>query len=160
MDRDALLAALRGHPLLHRLSEEQLQRFARAGELESYTAGEAIVSEGTLGDSIYLVLAGMTEVHKAGAGGRKLAELGAGEFFGEMTLVEAALRCASVTAKQDAQVFRLPNQAVHRLANEDPRGMNTVLVAVVRVLSDRLRRMNETVATVGQLSDWLAGSLV
>jgi CRP-like cAMP-binding protein len=160
MSLDLVIAVLRRHPLLHRLSDEQLRRFAQAGEVESYEAGETIVTEGTLGDSIYLVLSGAAEVHKEGAGGRKLAVLRAGEFFGEMTLVEAASRCATVIASEESEIFRLPNQAVHRLANEDPRAMNVVLVAIIRVLSERLRHMNETVATVGQLSDWLAGSLV
>jgi len=139
MSVDLVIAVLRRHPLLHRLSDEQLRRFAQAGEVESYAPGETIVSEGSLGDSIYLILSGTAEVHKEGAGGRKIALIAAGE---------------------ESEVFRLPNQAVHRLANEDPRAMNVVLVAIIRVLSERLRHMNETVATVGQLSDWLAGSLV
>jgi CRP-like cAMP-binding protein len=160
MERERTMEALSVHPLLQRMSTDQLQRFMSAGEVESYAPGETIVSEGSLGDSIYLILSGSTEVYKEGAGGRRLASLDAGDFFGEMSLVEAAPRSASVIATGRTQVYRLPNQALHRLAQEDPRGMNTVLVAIVRTLSQRLRRMNETVASVGQLSDWLAGSLV
>jgi CRP/FNR family transcriptional regulator, cyclic AMP receptor protein len=160
MEHDRTLEALGAHPLLQRLSADQLQRFVSAGEVESYAPGEIIVNEGSLGDSIYLILSGGTEVYKEGAGGRRLANLDAGDFFGEMSLVEAAPRSASVIAAARTQVYRLPNSAIHRLAQEDPRGMNTMLIAIVRTLSQRLRRMNETVASVGQLSDWLAGSLV
>jgi len=160
MDRAHLLGSLRDHPLLRRLSDPQLSKLAAAGELEVYAAGEPIVLEGTLGDSIYLILAGHTEVHKEGAGGRCLAELGTGDFFGEMCLVETASRCATVMAAERTEVFRLPNQAVHRLAGEDPLAMNALLAAVIRALSERLRRMNDTVSMVGQLSDWLRGSLV
>jgi CRP-like cAMP-binding protein len=63
-------------------------------------------------------------------------------------------------AAERTEVFRLPNQAVHRLAGEDPLAMNALLAAVIRALSERLRRMNDTVSMVGQLSDWLRGSLV
>jgi CRP/FNR family transcriptional regulator, cyclic AMP receptor protein len=158
--RDESVGSLRDHPLLQRLADEQLERFASAGEVESYAPGEEIVTEGSLGDSIYLVLSGNATVQKGGVGGRKLAALGAGEFFGEMSLVEAASRSASVIAVEPTEVFRLPNQALHRLAAEDPRAMNIVLIAIVRTLSQRLRQMNETIAAVGQLSDWISGSLV
>jgi CRP/FNR family transcriptional regulator, cyclic AMP receptor protein len=160
MNAEQKLAVLRSHPLFHRLAEGQLQRFADAGELETFAAQEVIVSEGSLGDSIFFILSGRTEVHKEGSGGRSLAILEAGDFFGEMTLVEATSRCASVVALELTHVYRLPNPALHRLATEDPRGMNTVLVGIIRALSERLRRMNEMVAEVGQLSDWIAGSLV
>jgi len=158
--RNEDVVSLRDHPLLQRLADEQLERFASAGEVETYAAGEVIVTEGSLGDSIYLVLCGNTAVQKGGVGGRRLATLGAGEFFGEMSFVEAAPRSASVVALEPTDVFRLPNQALHRLAADDPRAMNAVLVMIIRTLSQRLRQMNETISTVGQLSDWIAGSLV
>jgi CRP-like cAMP-binding protein len=160
MEHTQILKALQGHPLLVRLSEEQLLRLAQIGELEVFEPGETIVDERSLGDAVYLIMSGYAEVHKQGAGGRALATLAAGEFFGEMSLVEPAARSASVVARDPVRVFRLPNHALHRMGEEDPRAMNLILVAVVRTLSERLRRMNDTLATVGQLSDWLAGSLL
>jgi CRP-like cAMP-binding protein len=160
MDRKELISALHGHPLTARVDDAHLPAIAAAGEVESYGRGETIVQEGSLGDAIFLVLHGSTGVFRGGAGGRRLAELQAGDFFGEMCLVEPARRCASVVALEPTLVFRLPNQAVHRLAEQDARSVNALLAAVVRTLSERLRRMNETLAEVGQLSDWLKGSLV
>ncbi len=160
MDKEQTLEALRSHPLMQRLSDQQLERFAEVGDVETFEPHESIVTEGSLGDSIYLILSGTTEVLKAGTGGRRLATLEPGEFFGEMSLVEAASRSASVVSTEHVEVFRLPNQAMHLLAIEDPKGMNTMMVAIIRTLSERLRKMNDTISTVGQLSDWLAGSLV
>ena len=54
-----------------------------AGELETFHAGEVVVTEGSLGDALYLVLTGEVEVSKAG---HPLARLTAGNFFGEMAL--------------------------------------------------------------------------
>ncbi len=171
MDRAALLRALRKHPLMDRVYELHLQPIAAAGEAESYEPDENIVEEGSLGDAIFLILKGRVAVHKLGgrpdsaaeraqAPGRKVAELEAGDFFGEMCLVEPARRSATVMAIEPTQVFRLPNQAMLRLAKQDPITMNALLAAVIRTLSERLRRMNETLAEVGQLSEWLKGSLV
>ena len=148
---------LRRHPLFVRLDSAQLLRFARAGELEAFKPGEDVVVEGTLGDAMYLILTGTCDVAK---GGRKLATLYPGEFFGEMSLVEPATRSATVVASEPAQLFRLPHFVLQNLLEEDPQAFTQVLVAIVRVLSERLRQTNSLLGSVGQLADWLAGSLV
>jgi CRP-like cAMP-binding protein len=148
---------LQRHPLFVRLDRDQLVRFARAGELEAFAPGEQVVVEGTLGDAMYLILTGTCAVQK---NGRPLATLGPGEFFGEMSLVEPAVRSATVVAAEPAQLFRLPHFVLQNLLEEDPQAFTQVLVAIVRVLSERLRQTNSLLGSVGQLADWLAGSLV
>lgn len=151
---------LGSHPLLRLLTGEQLNRFARAGELELFRADEEIVSEGTLGDALYLILSGSATVHTGGANGRTLATLQAGEFFGEMSLIEPALRSATVRAAELCELFRLPHFAIANMLQDDPVAMNQILVAVVRALSNRLRRTNALVGSVEKLAEFLAGSLV
>ena len=140
-----------------RLRPDQVDRFARVGELEAFHAGENIVTEGTLGDALYLILSGAVDVVKTE---RRLATLHAGEFFGEMSLVEPAARSATVVAAEPSHLFRLPHFSLQNLLEEDAIAFNQVLVAIVRVLSERLRRTNQLVGDVGELADWLAGSLV
>lgn len=148
---------LKRHPLCARLRADQITRFAHAGELETFATGESVVQEGTLGDALYLILTGAVDVVK---GGRRLATLYPGEFFGEMSLVEPAARSATVVASETAHLFRLPHFTLQNLLEEDPIAFNQVLVAIVRVLSERLRRTNQMIGSVGALADWLAGSLV
>jgi len=148
---------LEHHPLLARLRPEQVQRFADAGELESFDRGETIVTDGSMGDALYLLLSGSVDVTK---GERLLATLKAGEFFGEMCLVEPAARCADVVAAEPSFLFRLPTFALQTLLEEEKEAFNLVLVSLIRVLSERLRRTNTMLSSVGQLADWLAGSLV
>jgi CRP-like cAMP-binding protein len=145
------------HPLFSRLRPDQIQRFAQAGDLEAFHAGENVVVEGTLGDALYLILTGAVQVVK---GGRTLATLFPGEFFGEMSLVEPAARSATVVAGEPSYLFRLPHFTLQNLLEEDPLAFNQVLVAIVRVLSERLRRTNGMLGSVGALADYLAGSLV
>jgi CRP/FNR family transcriptional regulator, cyclic AMP receptor protein len=148
---------LERHPLLVNLSPPQLERIAHAGEVESYNAAEEIVQDGSLGDALFLILSGQVAVHR---GAQTFATLSAGDFFGEMSLVEPAPRSATVTAMQPTFTFRLPHDALRALLGEDPHAANVLLVQIVRTLSNRLRRANEMLSSVDMLADWLAGSMV
>ncbi len=148
---------LEKHPLLVHLEPEQLTRMARAGEIESYNPGEAIVAEGSLGDALFLILSGQVAVHK---GPQTFATLSGGEFFGEMSLVEPAPRSASVTAMSATFLFRLPHDQLRDLITDDPSAASVLLVQVVKTLSERLRRAIQMLSSVDLLADWLAGSMV
>ena len=148
---------LERHPLLARMTAAQLEHIVAAGELETFGPGEVVVDEGSLGDALYLVLTGQVAVAKAG---HTLARLGSGEFFGEMALVEPAPRSATVIAEEPSFLYRLPYLSLQNLFQADPVAGNAVLIEVVKTLSDRLRRANTMVSSVGELADWLAGSLV
>jgi CRP-like cAMP-binding protein len=148
---------LERHPLLLHLSAEQLSRVARVGDVESYNPGEDVVVEGSLGDALFLILSGQVAVHR---GPQTFATLQAGEFFGEMSLVEPAPRSATVTAMSATFLFRLPHDALRELIADDSQVANVLLVQIVKTLSDRLRRANAMLSSVDMLADWLAGSMV
>ena len=143
--------------MLTRLERHQLERIAAAGEIETWNPGEVVVSEGSFGEALYLVLTGRVAVVK---GNHALAELGSGEFFGEMSLVEPAPRSATVSAVEPSFLFRLPHNALRQLITDSPDASNALLIQIVRTLSERLRRGNTTISSVGALADWLAGSMV
>ncbi len=148
---------LERHPLLSCLDPHQLELIAAAGEVEHFEPGEEVVGEGRLGDSLYLVLTGQVQVAK---GGHPLATLEPGEFFGEMSMLEPAPRSATVTALAPSYLFRLPQIAVQGLISQEPEAAIALLVHMVKTLSERLRRANHTLTSVGELADWLAGSMV
>jgi cAMP-dependent protein kinase regulator len=150
---------LQQHPLCQRLSPAQVARFAQVGELELFHGGEDIVVEGTLGDSFYLLLSGQATVHAARVS-LPLATLRMGEFFGEMSLLEPVVRSATVRAAEICEVFRVPNYSFTNFLGDDSGALGLILVAIVRALSERLRRTNQMVGSMEQLSVLLAGSLV
>src|SRR4029077_9400130 len=103
----------------------QIELISRAGEVESYNPGESIVAEGSLGDALFLILSGDVAVHR---GTQTFATLNAGEFFGEMSLVEPAPRSATVTSMSATFLFRLPHDSLRALMADEPEAANVLLV--------------------------------
>ncbi|MEB3322381.1 MAG: mechanosensitive ion channel family protein, partial [Synechococcaceae cyanobacterium] len=85
---EACSEALAQHHLLVDLTAEQLRTLVEGSRLMAYGPGEAVVSEGAEGSSMYLLLRGRVEVLKRVGEERtvRVRELGPGEVFGEMTL--------------------------------------------------------------------------
>lgn len=104
---------------------------------ERYRSGETIFSAGDPADAVYVVEAGQVGVFGGGNGdGRPVAVLAAGEFFGEMAIVDGRPRSATVRALSDCRLITLNRrQIVSRMTAADP-----ALRLLIRVLVDRLRR--------------------
>jgi CRP-like cAMP-binding protein len=138
------------HPLLSRMTPDQREAFSQIAERENYMPGEIVVREGDLGDSLYLILEGEAEVFKSppGVSSRdsketRLALLGPGEFFGEMTLVEPTARSATVRCLTSARLIRLSHATLVRELERDPKLLAPILIAIIRALSQRLRTTSE-----------------
>ena len=104
---------------------------------ERYRSGETIFSAGDPADAVYVVEAGQVGVFGGRNGdGRPVAVLAAGEFFGEMAIVDGRPRSATVRALSDCRLITLNRrQIVSRMTAADP-----ALRLLIRVLVDRLRR--------------------
>jgi MFS family permease len=102
------LALLRGLPLLAPLGPAELERLAGALERLAVPAGTAVVRQGEPGDRFYVVETGRLEVL---VDGRRVREHGPGEGFGEIALLRAVPRTATVRAVQDSALRALPREA-------------------------------------------------
>lgn len=86
---------------------------------QSVKAGEVIVRQGDPGDYYYLIERGRAQVTRAvGGGSIELAELKAGDAFGEEALIAEAERNATVTMKTDGELLRLDGADFCRLLRE------------------------------------------
>ena len=79
----------------------------KLGELgRVYRSGETIVRQGEIGEHMYVIQSGKVEVVREGESSQvKLAELGEGDFFGEMAVFDRDLRSATVRARGDSRVL-------------------------------------------------------
>lgn len=123
-------------------------RFAAAFETERLVLdGERIVSEGDDGSEMFIVKRGCVVISRQVNGEQVvLAELGPGEFFGEMSLLESLPRDADATAKGDTALLALGPGALLVRLRRDP----SLALEMLHRLSGRVRTLNR------QLSDAMA----
>src|SRR5215813_15087858 len=104
--------------------------------LNRFAAGEVIVHENDVGETAYLIEQGQVEVSKELDGQTvHLAYLGAGEIFGEMSMIDEKPRSATVTAVTETVVSELRRDDFFNSFQTDPK----VALALLQVLFERLR---------------------
>lgn len=132
-DLAKVLRGLRGVPLFAELSDRDIKRMAKEVALRSLPAGTELVEQGEVGIGFYLVLDGQVEVRK---GGRRVARLGAGEFFGEMALFQDRPRTASVRTSAPTTLAVLSRWEFWGIAKDRPAMMRSILETMARRLLD------------------------
>ena len=108
-----------------------------------------IVARDEPGDSMYIILKGRMKVVIHGDNGREviLTILKAGDFFGEMSLLDDLPRSANVVAHEDAKLLVLKrNQFVEHITQSANTGLN-----IMAELSRRLRRADELISNLALL---------
>ena len=96
------IGVLRKLPIFAPLSAASLETLAREARYGSFGPGAAIIAEGEEGDSYHVITHGSVEVTKAE---REIRRLGKGDGFGEIALLHAVRRTATVRALEDTTVL-------------------------------------------------------
>ena len=118
-----IAALLGGVEFLEALTSEQFDRLAAEARIEPYPAGAAVVRQGDEGDSLFVVVEGRVEVSVHAPGGgpeQRLATLGPGDYFGEMSLLTGAPRSATIRAAEETRLVVLRKDALRPLLVADP----------------------------------------
>lgn len=115
-----LPAELHPIPLLSSLSEAAFRRVLATTMLRRLPAGALVIREGEPGTAFYLVAGGQLTVFATDGLGRRteLAQLGEGAVFGEMALLSAQPRSASVACATEVDLLEVGRQALATLADE------------------------------------------
>ncbi len=133
MAKDLYIARLKAVPLFGSLSKRELDLLVRQADHLRYPARHAVVSEGAHGDEFWLVIEGTLGVHR---GGERVATLGPGDYFGELSVIDPAPRDASVTADTPVELMIIGRQRFWATLQSSPTLMRKLLVG----LAQRLRQ--------------------
>jgi len=130
------LEILHQMPLFRFLTYQELVRVLNITDVRNYDAGDNVVEEGDEGDQLFVVLTGRVKVH---SGGTMIVDLGPGQHFGEMALVDKATRSASVTALDDAKLLHIKRRDFFDMVRKDHDVAVKLLWSFLGVLAKRLR---------------------
>jgi CRP/FNR family transcriptional regulator, cyclic AMP receptor protein len=135
------VASLLGQaPIFAALTERQLKSLAKTAKVVAFPANARVVKQGEPGIGFYLILTGRAEVRQ---GARTLAQLGPGQFFGEMTLLDEQPRSADVIAVEPAECAVLSRWEFWGFAKGEPEVMQGVLREMARRLRETNRALSE-----------------
>ena len=134
-------AALGRIKLFAGLKEDQIEQFLGYTEVVQVPQYSSLVHQGQHGDAMYVVLEGELRALTIVEGKEStLATMGAGECFGEISLLDQGPRSADVVANRDTRLLKLSTAAFERLMREAPALALPFVLALSRALVDRLRR--------------------
>ena len=132
MDNKQVIALLKSTPVFAHTSEKSLESMIKSAVEKTVSPGEKVVQQGQGGVGFYLILDGKAEVIKDGT---KLAELGAGNFFGELGVIDGQPRTADVVAVTETKCWILSQWAMKSIIANHPE----VALSMLEELARRLR---------------------
>lgn len=143
------LVVLRNIPLFSGLDEGELERLSRVSARRRAERGEFIVRAGESTDSLYVLLSGRAKVTNSDEEGREiiLAFLGAGEFFGEMGLLDGSPRSADVVAQEACELLVLGKEEFQRCLKDNFK----VALRLMQMLVQRLREADRKIESLALL---------
>ena len=143
-----LKAFLVATPFFGGLSDASLDLLVSMLVERRLEVGAAAVTEGEPGRSMFIVHSGALVVSKRGDSGRaiRMAGLGPGDFFGEMTLIEMQNRSATVVAESSTLLYELTARKLYTCYKADIHAYVMVMQNINRELCRRLRRADRRIA--------------
>ncbi|MCM2315679.1 MAG: cyclic nucleotide-binding domain-containing protein [Thermoanaerobaculia bacterium] len=110
-------------PLFETMSEEERKAVVDEMVLEHFNEGDIVIAEGEPGSALYVIVHGGMKVYGKGPRGDSvyLANLGDGDFFGEVSVLTGKPRTATITASQKSELLRLDKEKLDGIVAKHPR---------------------------------------
>jgi CRP/FNR family transcriptional regulator, cyclic AMP receptor protein len=125
--RDAKIELLKKVPLFSGCSKSELRELARTADELDLRKGTVLTREGRAGREFFVLIDGTAEVTKKG---KKIAELGAGDWLGEIALITDSPRTATVTATSPVDVLVITDRRFRSVVETMPSIAMKVLASV------------------------------
>jgi len=140
---------LRTVPFFSELGEAEIESLARVASRKKYPKDTVVFFENEQGDSFLMILDGRVKVTILGDDGREiiLSVLGPGDFFGEMSLLDNEPRSATTIAVEESELLSVLRADFQNVIS----GNVQAALALVRILTSRLRHANHQISTLALL---------
>ena len=123
-----------------KLSKQHIENLRKLAKQEKIKKDTTIFYQDDRSDALYVVIAGAVKVFQTAEDGKErvLNTLGPGEIFGELGLLDASPRSASVTTLEDTEILSITNEDLRALTKSTPE----VLWRIVEALCERVRQLS------------------
>ena len=138
---------LRSIPIFSELGRRELAAVERILHKREYSAGEVIFRQDEPGLGMYIIETGRVSILTDDAL-NNMTELGDGEFFGELPLLDGGSRSATAVAKTACRIFGFFQPDLFALIERDPRLGVKIVLSLAAIIGMRLRAVNERVQTL------------
>jgi CRP-like cAMP-binding protein len=140
------LAVLRKHPYFSDLDPEAFDQLCRYAKHLTLKRGATIFSKGDPGTSLIAVISGTVKISVSSVDGRNaiLNLVGAGEIFGEISLLDGLARSADATANSNCEIFVIDRREFIPFVRSQP----ALAMKFIELLCGRLRRTSDQVEEV------------
>jgi signal transduction histidine kinase len=134
------MVCLTASKLFRGMLADELPVLEQTARLQAFKAGSNIFQEGDPGDGLYIIVEGNVQISCLVDldQRRALSQLGPGDFFGEMAVLDNQPRSATATAETDAQVYFILRDDLHKILTCSP----GLAVNLVTEFSQRMRDFN------------------
>ncbi len=130
---------LRSVPLFQGMTDASIESVGKLVEPTRFASGDVLVREGDPGETFIIMVSGRATVDQ---GGRTIREMSAGQFLGEISLIDHGPRTATVTATEPIDALVVHSDDFYRLINDFP----AVRLAVLTALTQRIRRQDPAIS--------------
>ena len=131
LGRNSKIDLIKGVPLFASASKQELGEIASIADEIDLPEGKVLIKEGDTGREFFVLIAGTAEVTR---GGRKVASIGPGDFFGEIALISRTPRNATITTTSPVRALVITDRAFRQLLDHSPQ----IQIGVLSALAERL----------------------
>jgi len=144
------LESLKPLALFKDLTSDELANIAPLFFEKSYLPNSTLFVEGMTGEILYSIKKGSVNITKKGSGGQEivLATLKAGEFLGEMSLIDNRPRTATAKVAEESQLLVMTKKAFTTLLEKHPDIALKILLVFLKIANERLRKANESIKQI------------
>lgn len=151
-DQVRIAEHLKTSPLFAALDDSSIASLSALCRVERVAKDVAIVEEGSLGESMYVLMDGKVRVEKRTPSKDRFTVTflshEEGDFFGELGLLDSDRRSATVTAESDCEVIVIERDRFLHFGNSNPAAGLSITRRIASNLATRLRRANDDVITL------------
>ncbi|KER09262.1 MAG: hypothetical protein HY22_12945 [[Candidatus Thermochlorobacteriaceae] bacterium GBChlB] len=146
VEQKDLVRQLEEVSIFESLNEKELSDIISRSQVVSYKKDDVIIFESEEGNSVYIILEGMVKISRQNEEYKEviLAILGEKEFFGEMSVLDGALRSADVAALSRVHLLKIDGKVFLEFLEKQPK----LSIALLKEFVSRLRKTDHQIKSI------------